>query len=111
MQVATCQENFRRSYIHIWLRQPHVVAPLTEVDSGLKGGKILWNDALSNSFKELKCMVSAETLLNCPDWKIPFTVYNDASYKQLGAVIIQNNKPIALFSRRSSKPQSNYIKT
>ena len=37
-------------------------------------------------------MVSAETLLNYPDWKIPFTVHTDAPDKQLGAVISQNNK-------------------
>ena len=34
-------------------------------------------------------MVSTETLLNYPYWTIPFTVHNDASDKQLGAVISQ----------------------
>ena len=53
-------------------------------------------------------MVSAETLLSYPDWKICFTVHTNASDKQLGAVINQNNKPIAFLSRRPSKPQSNY---
>ena len=47
----------------------------------------LWNDALESSFKELKCMVSAEMLLNYPDWSIPFTVNTDAYDKQLGAFI------------------------
>ena len=41
---------------------------------------------------ELKFMVSAETLLSYPYWKIPFTVHTDASEKQLCAVISQNNK-------------------
>ena len=49
-------------------------------------------------------MVSVETLLNDPDWTIPFTVHTDAPDKQLGAVIIQNNKPIAFFLRRLIKP-------
>ena len=53
-------------------------------------------------------MVSAEMLLNCPDWKLPFTVHTNAYDKQLGAVISQNNKPIAIFSRRLSNPQLNY---
>ena len=44
-------------------------------------------------------MVSAETLLIYPDWKLPFTVHTDAYDKQLGVVTIQNNKPIAFFSR------------
>ena len=56
-------------------------------------------------------MVSAKTLLIHLDWKIPFTVHNDDSDKQLGAVISHNNKPIAFFLRRSSKPQCNYTTT
>jgi len=50
-------------------------------------------------------------LLNYPDWTIPFTIHTDASDKQLGAVISQNNKPIAFFSRRLSKAQLNYTTT
>ena len=53
-------------------------------------------------------MVSSETLLIYPDWKIPFTVHTDVSDKQLNAVIIQNNKPVAFFSRTLRNPQRNY---
>ena len=35
----------------------------------------------TSSFKELKCMVSAETLLSYPYWTIPFTVHTYASEK------------------------------
>ena len=56
-------------------------------------------------------MVSAETLLSYPDWKIPFTVHTYASYKQLGAVVSHNNKPIAFFSRRLIKTQRKYTTT
>ena len=56
-------------------------------------------------------MVSDETLLSYPDWKLPFTVHTDTSNKQLGAVISQNNKKIAFFSRKLSKPQRNYTTT
>ena len=56
-------------------------------------------------------MVSADTLLSYPDWKLPFTVHTDASDKQLGTVINHNNKPIALFSRILSKPQLNHTTT
>ena len=44
-------------------------------------------------------------------WKMPFTVHIDAYDKQLGAVISQNNKPIAFFYRKLSKPQLNYTTT
>ena len=56
-------------------------------------------------------MVSDETLLSYPYWKLPFTVQTYASDKQLGAVISQNNKPIAIFSKKLSKPQHNYTTT
>ena len=38
-------------------------------------------------------------------------VYTDASDKQFGAVISQNNKPIAFFSRIISNPQRHYSAT
>ena len=56
-------------------------------------------------------MVSSETMLSYPDWNIPFTVHIDTSDKQLCAVISQNNKHIALFSRILSKTQHNYHTT
>ena len=92
-------------------RRSHLLAPLTDEASGPKCIKILWNDALEISFKELKCMVSTDTLISYPDWKLPFAVHIDAFDKQLGDIISQNNKPIAFFSSKSSKPQHNYTTT
>ena len=59
-----------------------VLAPLTEVDSSPKGRKILWNDALEISFKGLKYMVYADTIISYPDWKLPSKVHTDVSDKQ-----------------------------
>ena len=56
-------------------------------------------------------MVSAETLLSYPYWKLLLTVHTDASDKQLGFFVIQNNKHLAFFSRKLSKPQRNYTTT
>ena len=56
-------------------------------------------------------MVYSVTLLSYTYWKIPSTVHTNASDKQLGSVISQNNKTIALFSRILSKPQHNYNTT
>ena len=46
-----------------------------------------------------------------PDWKMPFIVYIDASDKHLGAVISQNNKPIAFFYIILSNIKRNYTTT
>ena len=56
-------------------------------------------------------MVFDETWSSYLDWTISFTVHTDASDKQLGAVIGQNNKPIAFFSIILSKPQRRYTTT
>jgi len=56
-------------------------------------------------------MVSKETLLTYPDWSILFTVHTDASNYQLGALISQNDKPIAFFSRELNSAQKNYTTT
>ena len=98
-------------YRYMWPIQSHVLAPLIQGASSHKGRKILQNKALESSLKELNRMVSSYILLSYPEWKMIFTVHTDASDKQLGAVIIHNNKPIAFFSRRLIKPQSNYTTT
>ncbi len=41
----------------------------------------------------------------------PFEIYMDTSSTQLGALIIQDNKPIAFFSRKLSKTQQKYSVT
>ena len=95
----------------MYTRQSHVLDPLTEAASEIKGRKILWNDALEISFKEPKRVLSDDKLLTYPDWKIPFIVHTDASDKQVSDMISHKNKPIAFFSRILSKPQRNYTIT
>ena len=95
----------------MWPRRSRALAPLTEAASGPKCKEILRNDALESYFKDLKRMVSAETLLSYPYQKLTFTVHTDASDKQLGSVLIQNNKPIDLFSRKLINPKRNYTTT
>ena len=76
-------------------RRSHRLSPLTEVDSGPKGRTAICNNELEVAFKDIKHMVSTEPLLKYPHWKSPFTIDSDASDKQLGDIISQNNNPIA----------------
>ena len=46
-----------------------------------------------------------------PDFANPFEIYTDASTKQLGAALTQDNRPIAFFSRKLSGVQSKYTVT
>ncbi len=50
-------------------------------------------------------------VLAYPDFSKPFEIYTNASTKQLEAVITQENRPIAFFSRKISGTQSKYTIT
>ena len=68
-------------YREICPRRSHVLYPLTDAAIIPKGRKILWNGALECFLKEIKRMVSADTLLSYPYWTIPLTVNTDTSDK------------------------------
>ncbi len=54
-------------------------------------------------FVNTKAAITKEVVLAYPDVSKPFEIYMDASAMQLGAVIAQDNRPIAFFSRKLSK--------
>jgi hypothetical protein len=57
---------------------------------------------------EIKQKVSKETLLAFPDFEKEFHVNTDASSKQLGALIMQEGKPLAFYSRKLNSAQKSY---
>jgi hypothetical protein len=59
----------------------------------------------------VKAAISKETVLAYPDFSKRFEIYTEASSMQLGAVITQDNRPIAIFSRKLSKTQQKYSVT
>ena len=61
MAEAQALTRMVQYYRDMWPMQSHILAPMAEAASDPKSEKILWNDALEDSFKELKCMVSSET--------------------------------------------------
>ncbi len=63
------------------------------------------------SVYNIKAAIAKEVVLAYLDFLKAFEIYTDASATQLGAVIAQENKPIALFSRKLSKIQQKYIVT
>jgi hypothetical protein len=83
-----------------------MLAPLTGLVSPLF--KYKWGPEQQKEFYEIKQKVSQETLLAFPDFEKEFHVYTDASDEQLGAVIMQEGKPLAFYSRKLSSAQIHY---
>ena len=59
----------------------------------------------------MKRIMARETLLAYPDFSKEFHIHTDASDVQLGAVILQENRPIAFFSRKLHPAQMRYTVT
>eukprot|EP00980_Cylindrotheca_fusiformis_P025186 scaffold13234_cov64-Cylindrotheca_fusiformis.AAC.1 len=76
-----------------------------------KGVKWHWDTEHQNAFDTIKRVMSKETLLHYPDFNRPFEIHTDASLRQIGAVIAQDNKPIAFYSRKLRDGQHNYTTT
>jgi hypothetical protein len=70
--------------------------------------KYKWGKEQQKAFDEMKQKVSKETLLAFPEFEKEFYVYTDASNKQLGAVTMQEGKPLAFYSRKLNSAQTRY---
>ncbi len=64
-----------------------------------------WDPIHQQAFDNVQAAIAKETVLTYQDFLKPFEIYTDASSTQLRAVITQDNRPIAFFSRKLSKNQ------
>jgi hypothetical protein len=109
-------------YRDMWAKCSEMLAPL----SGLVGecgetkttrkNKVKktpwhWDSIHQIVFDNVKATIVKELVLAYPHFTKPFEIYTDASTKQLGTVITQENRPIALFSQKLSGAQSKYTVT
>ena len=93
----------------MWIRRSHILTPLNSLLK--KETKWVWTDEHTKAFNTIKRVMSWETLLHYPDFKKPFEIHTDASLHQIGAVIAQDNKPVAFWSRKLRDDQHNYTTT
>jgi hypothetical protein len=67
-----------------------------------------WNETHQTNFDVIKRVIGCEVLLAYPDFNAPFHVHTYASKLQIGAVISQNGKPIAFYSKKMNSAQRNF---
>ena len=79
------------------------MAPLTDLTSKNKPFK--WKEEHQKAFEAVKAAIVKDVMLSYPDFYQPFHIYTDASDVQLGAVITQNDKPLAFYSRKLNRSQ------
>ncbi len=56
-------------------------------------------------------MITCDVTLAYPDYSQGFEIYTDSSKLQLGVMVTQNNRPLALFSRKLSPAQQKHCVT
>ena len=92
-------------YRDMWPKQAHILSPLS-AESGKKA--FYWTDEMDKAFKQMKAIISADALMAYRNHNKPFHIYTDSSDYQMGAVIMQDEKPVAYWSRKLNGVQKNY---
>jgi hypothetical protein len=90
-------------YRDMFPRRSHLLVPLT-VQVGRRN--LQWTPECDDAFKAIKVLLAQDAFIRYPNHNIPFHVYINASDYHLGAaVIMQDNAPVAFFSRKLNAAQ------
>jgi hypothetical protein len=111
-----------QNYRGLWARWSNMLAPLTSLvrecsqtkstkAKGTKKGPWHWDEVHQRAFDHVKATIVKDVVLAYPDYSKVFKIYTDASNKQLGAVITQDNRPFVFFSQKLSITQCKYSVT
>ncbi len=83
--------------------------PLTALTS--VNVKYNWTDVEQKAFDTMKRVMAQEALLGYPDFSKEFHIHTDASKIKLNAVISQEERPIAFYSRKLNPAHTRYTTT
>jgi RNase H-like domain found in reverse transcriptase len=84
----------------MWFCRSELLAPLTSLTSRqVKFERLSSHQQAFDKIKKER-LLKTEVLLSYPDYSKLFHIYTDASDHQLGAVVMQDKKPLAFYSRK-----------
>ncbi len=88
------------------------MAPLTAKTGAPKNGEkahpFVWSPEIQKAFDQMKVLMAADVLCAYPNHNKPFRIFTDASNYQLGACIMQDDIPVAYYSKKLNSAQMNY---
>ena len=84
---------------------------LSYLEHGTKKNKFHWEPVHQQAFEKMKQLFACNIVLAYLDFELPTEINTDTSDYQLGAMIVQNNRPIASFSKKLNGMQWRYTVT
>jgi hypothetical protein len=112
MKQPKTQKDVRRFvgmvnfYRDLYPKRAETLAPLTDLCGHKK--KFIWSAAQEQAFQHMKQIIAQDTMLTYPQFDKPFLIHTDASDKQIGGVVMQDNKPLGFFSKKLTDMQRRY---
>ncbi len=109
-------------YRDLWARRSKLLAPFTSLVGECGQTKVIrakgtkrvpwdWDEVHQKAFHHIQATIAREVVLAYPYFSKVFEIYTNTSSKQLGAVITQENRPIAFFGWELSTTQPKYSVT
>ena len=95
--------NYFRKFIQGYAK---LAAPLTDLTK--TANPFIWTSQCQEAFDGIKWALTHAPVLASPDESKQYEVVSDASGIGLGAVLLQNGRPIAYESRKLSGPETRY---
>ena len=98
--------NYFRKFIQGYAK---LAAPLTDLTKATRPWN--WTEECQKSFDGIKWSLTHAPVLRSPVGSVPYEVVSDTSGIGLGAVLLQEDQPVAFESRKLSPAEQNYTTT